>query len=627
MPPRAPSARLAARQRREGATENWPDGAVANGDAEGQVADLPDENLRNETLASDRDDGTGLRPSSDPEGSIGILPEENLDTNPALQELDSDLDALESTERDKLKRVEKTVELLKRINFKLEATGQERYLAELPLSRISHRLLQAHAGLTEDRDTLERFTKAQTFLVRQMPYWKQFVFADQGSSQRPRRVRGWEALNQTLRDIREGLNVVHESVRNENGRAESVRKRTESVVKGAQSDWNRMKFDSINSLLVAMSATYSRYFEKEVMDDEYIKFVVHNLTCLQPDSIAELEQLRLKMISLHEAYGTEGHLEAEVPTKESLVDLVRSFNSPERQIDLATEIVNLLKEPHDFVTATQPSDVKLMDRIDQLDILLTRLWDRNPKSNTGFDEFLRSLPPADETLIQSPLRMVEQLMSSWKIVDRIAEGTFVSLKQKLEALVSRTPKKYPRHLTPAMNYPAKLLRNLLVSSGAKGAIDAYAEHFRQNQVARVSNRAVSKGLTVAVASHTDTSSAVEDAYLDDDDVSHSLLEAIHAVQLKGEDVPVELMAALSTLTCDVCGEKGHLQAQCPMAADLRRKIYELLQNQPFANHSADTLSRFFATFFREKSIPFPRKPGYHRWNAANFRGKRGDTAN
>jgi len=261
-----------------------------------------------------------------------------------------------------------------------------------------------------------------------------------------------------------------------------------------------------------------------------------------------------------------------------------------------------------------------------LDIKLTRLWDRNPKLNTGFNDFLRSLPPADETLIQSPLRMVEKLLHSWKIVDRIAEGTFVSLKQKMEALVSRTPKKYPRHLHPAMNYPAKLLRNLLVDSGAKGAIDAYAEHFRQNQVARVSNRAVSKGLTVAVASHTDASSDAE-TYDDDDDVSHSLLEAIHAVQLKGEDVPVELMAALSTLTCDVCGEKGHLQAQCPMAADLRRKISELLQNQPFANHSADTLSRFFATFFREKSIPFPRKPGYHRWNAANFRGKRGDTAN
>ena len=84
------------------------------------------------------------------------------------------MDALEANEGDKLKRVENTVELLKRINSKLEATGQERYLAELPLSRISHRLLQAHAGLTEDRDTLERFAKAQTFLVRQMPSIKPF---------------------------------------------------------------------------------------------------------------------------------------------------------------------------------------------------------------------------------------------------------------------------------------------------------------------------------------------------------------------------------------------------------------------------------------------------------------------
>jgi len=330
------------------------------------------------------------------------------------------------------------------------------------------------------------------------------------------------------------------------------------------------------------------------------------------------------MISLHE--GSEGHLVAELPTKELLVELVRSFISPERQIDLATEVVNLLKEPHDFVTATQPSDFKLMDRIDSLDIMLTRLWDRNPKLNTGFNDFLRSLPPADETLIQSPLRMVEQLLQSWKIQDRIAEGNCVSLKRQMEALVRRSPRKYPRHLHPSMDYPPQLLRNLLVASGAKGAIDAYAEHFRQTQVARVSSRAVSKGLTVAVASHTDTSSDAEDTHLDDDEVSRSLLEAIHAVQLKGESVPTELMAALNTLTCDVCGEKGHLQAQCPVAADLRSKISALLEAQPFANHSADTLSRFFATYFRQKSIPFPRKPGYHRWNAANFRGRRSDTA-
>jgi len=221
---------------------------------------------------------------------------------------------------------------------------------------------------------------------------------------------------------------------------------------------------------------------------------------------------------------------------------------------------------------------------------------------------------------------VEQLLQSWKIQDRIAEGNCVSLKRQMEALVRRSPRKYPRHLHPSMDYPPQLLRNLLVASGAKGAIDAYAEHFRQTQVARVSSRAVSKGLTVAVASHTDTSSDAEDTHLDDDEVSRSLLEAIHAVQLKGESVPTELMAALNTLTCDVCGEKGHLQAQCPMAADLRQKISELLQNQPFANHSADTLSRLFATYLREKNIPFPRKPGYHRWNAANFRGRRSDTA-
>ena len=63
---------------------------------------------------------------------------------PALQELESDLDALESTESDKLKRVEGTVELLKTITNQLEAAGQERYLAELPLSRISRALLRAH---------------------------------------------------------------------------------------------------------------------------------------------------------------------------------------------------------------------------------------------------------------------------------------------------------------------------------------------------------------------------------------------------------------------------------------------------------------------------------------------------
>ena len=120
---------------------------------------------------------------------------------PAWQKFESDLDALEATERDKLKRVEGTVELLKRTHSTLEAAGQERYLAKLPLSRISRRLLQAHSGLSDDRSTLERFSKAHIFLVRQMPFWRQLILDDHGSAQRPRRVRGWETLNQTRNEL------------------------------------------------------------------------------------------------------------------------------------------------------------------------------------------------------------------------------------------------------------------------------------------------------------------------------------------------------------------------------------------------------------------------------------------
>ena len=67
-----------------------------------------------------------------------------MDTIPVSRAFESDTDALGATERDELERVEKTVELLKRINGKLEAAGQERYLAELPLSWISRALLRAH---------------------------------------------------------------------------------------------------------------------------------------------------------------------------------------------------------------------------------------------------------------------------------------------------------------------------------------------------------------------------------------------------------------------------------------------------------------------------------------------------
>ena len=632
MPPRAPSARIAERLTREGAVENRPDGSGADEDAQGQVPDLPDEDLRNETLATDRDAGTGLRPSSDPSGPEETVPEETLATVSALQRFESDLDALEASERNKLKRVESTVKLLKTINSQLEAAGQEHYLAELPLSRISRGLLQAHAGLADDRKALERFAKALTFLVRQMPYWKQFVEADHGSEQRPRRVRGWEALNRALQDIREGMNAAHESARNlaiNEAKKQNAEKRISELVKNAQSDWNRMKFNSIGSLLTVMDAVYSRYFERndEALDDEYIKFVVHNVTCLQQDAIPELEQLKLTVINLHE--DPDCQILNEIPTKEALLQLVRSFNSPERQIDLAQEIVNLIREPHDFVTATQPSDVKLMDRIAQVDVMLHRLWDLNPKANAGFSDFLRSLPPPDDTLIQSPLRMVEEFLKSWKVQERGQQSTFVTIKRKMEEMVQRT--KCPRHLFPNMNYPPRLLRSILVDSGAKEEIDAYAEHFRQIQVTRNANRGNSRGLTVAVASHTDTRSDVDeshsdDAY-DDDDISDTLVEAIHAIKLKGKVVPTELLAALNTFTCDICGEKGHLQAQCPIAIELRQKIKELLQAQSFVNHSNDTLSRFFANYLRTEGIPFPKRPGYPRWNAASFRGRRTDTAN
>ena len=99
-----------------------------------------------------------------------------------------------------------------------------------------------------------------------------------------------------------------------------------------------MKFHSISSLLTVMEAVYSRYFEHEDedLDDEYIKFVVHNVTCLQQDSIPELEQLKIALIGLHE--DPNRRILNEIPTKEALLQLVRSFNSPERQIDLAQKI-------------------------------------------------------------------------------------------------------------------------------------------------------------------------------------------------------------------------------------------------------------------------------------------------
>ena len=65
MPPRAPSARIAERLRREGAIENRLNGSGADEDAQAQAPNLLDEDLRNETLATDRDAGTGWRPYSD----------------------------------------------------------------------------------------------------------------------------------------------------------------------------------------------------------------------------------------------------------------------------------------------------------------------------------------------------------------------------------------------------------------------------------------------------------------------------------------------------------------------------------------------------------------------------------
>jgi len=190
------------------------------------------------------------------------------------------------------------------------------------------------------------------------------------------------------------------------------------------------------------------------------------------------------------------------------------------------------------------------------------------------NDFLRSLPPSDDTLIQSPLRMVEELLKSWKVQERVQESAFVTIKQEMEDMVRRA--KYPRHLYPLMDYPPRLLRNILVNSGAKKTIDAYAEHFRQSQLTRNANRGNSRGLTVAVASHTDTLSKVDDPHVDDlngdGDISDALVEAIHAIKLRGEVVPTEMLAALNTLTCDICGEKGHLQANCPIAVELQRKM-------------------------------------------------------
>ena len=554
-------------------------------------------------------------PAASPDATGGPegQPDELLASIALMQQFVSDLSVLDSDGQSKLVRMECTVDLIKNLHENLERRSQEFCLVQLPFPRFTHGVLQAHAALSDTEDMTARFSKVCTFLQRQIPLWRRYNRSPWVEPlDQPKKTGHLDDLKDAIKEIQDSF----KGIQNDAKARQTEEKRVEDLCKAASSDWNHMKFQSVDSLLTAMTSLYTRYFKKSDMrdDETYIKYMVHKLRNLKEDiNVPDLETLRGTISSLCRDDDVYFDVLEIFPTRKDLLDFVRSFESPEGRINLAVTILSYIRQDgRDFVTALLPNEEKLMDSVARLDADLMKLWEKHDG-----DDFLKSLKPDERILISSPTRIIEELLRSWKVEKHVDQSTFISMKQHIDQYIFNT--KFPKLLSAGMKYPDRLLRSVLTGSGVNRIIDAHAAHFREQQVKDAGKSAgKTPGLTVAFAETVDD---VDGSY----DSAHSytdLLETVNHIQINGgshEDVVNALTTMLGK--CDVCGDDKHLQANCSLGQSLRQQMKDVLSKHTFANPSKDALSRFFGILLRNENIPFPQT--YTRRNAGNFGSFRG----
>ena len=396
-------------------------------------------------------------------------------------------------------------------------------------------------------------------------------------------------INFQLRSLESALDEIREVA----GDAPHI---SDSAKKSCDLDWSKLSISTIERCAIAIKSLANRYFEPGA-DTDAVEYFVFKLGLIDENDVDPDFGTALRELKLLDA--------PDLPkTVEDFVRFLCLRESPERKLEIARTFCDVLTEKHNFVTAVNATDTKLVNQVTRLDALLCRLYADD--SHVHRSDWYYSLNSAQQQLVSEPMLMMTTLLDSWG-VRALSDEFRSSLQRKVSACIQRLLPGSRRIAKPKdIDVPGGVLGFIYKNSGVGDELESVAV-MKRNDAAEKRQR--DRHVIAAVdTSSADTSSAET---LENPESFAQLATDFHdmcAIQTAYEHGELDeeaYLCAVAAMVCDFCGTTGHGIARCEAGgmsavADFGKAIQEL----PFVAKNAISYGRFINAVKVHLGVPF-----------------------
>jgi len=390
-------------------------------------------------------------------------------------------------------------------------------------------------------------------------------------------------INFQLRSLESALDEIREVA----GDAPHI---SDSAKKSCDLDWSKLSISTIERCVIAIKSLANRYFEPGT-DTDAVEYFVFKLGLIDeedvdPDFGSSLRELKLT--------------DAQKPKNiDELVAFLSSRESPERKLEIARTFCDVLTEKHNFVSAVNATDTKLVNQVTRLDALLCRLYADD--THVHRSDWYYSLNSAQQQLVSEPMLMMTTLLDSWG-VRALSDEFRSSLQRKVSACIQRLLPGSRRIAKPKdIDVPGGVLGFIYKNSGVGDELESVAV-MKRNDAAEKRQRDRHVIAAVDPSPTEDLEPAAQFAQLARD--VHDMC-AVHDAYEHGEMDEEEYLCAVAAMVCDFCGQTGHGIARCEAGGTSAvATLAKAIEDMPMHEKNAIAYGRLINAVKVHLGVPF-----------------------
>ena len=395
-----------------------------------------------------------------------------------------------------------------------------------------------------------------------------------------------DVITGELGGILKGKTSTHTTSSHEEKRAEDV--------------MNRSDLSSIGGFVRAIQHVSERFFSNW-LEARKVEYFVFRLKTLKIDDVDP------DLVSAHRRFAASDF----VPPRDlaHLCLILYDLETPEKKLSECRKVYDLANERHDF-TQVDPTATKLIDRVVEIDELLSRIWELRRTSQETKRDFLRHLKIEERHTCCDLSVLTTSLLEAWGLGKLSAE-----FQAEIQGMLERYRNTMSISQQIDERYKAGSLRELWEKSGVKEKIDAVASVRRSE--GRMRAKALGTTPILAAYEPYQTNQANEPN-------QHQVYQEYEEEDWE-EDWGVFAISE-ADVNCDFCGVKGHRILTCHKAKPTLDLIAKTIKEAPFVTGGGEPqkLSRLLNAVRSSLGLPYPtfRRTGRFRGGAEGNRNAR-----